>query len=246
MSTLASRAFECAELYEAARPGYPPEAVNWLTRGIGVGPSSVIVDLAAGSGKLTRALQATGATVIAVEPVAGMRLALGRALPGVEVLDGTAEAIPLSDAAADAVTVAQGFHWFRGDEALLEIRRVLRARGGLGLIWNIRDLSQPLQAALDAIVSNFGADVPTRADGRWRDALEATSLFIPLQKREFVWDEHRHAEGLIAFAASLSPIAALPRASREAALDEVRKLTTRLPERFNLRFRTDAYVYKRN
>jgi SAM-dependent methyltransferase len=175
-----------------------------------------------------------------------MRLALRQAVPGIEVRDGTAEAIPVSDAAADAVTVAQAFHWFRGNQALVEIHRVLRPRGGLGLIWNVRDVSQPLQAALDAIVTRSGADVPTHANRRWRDALETSSLFVPLQKREFLWDDHRDAEGLIAFAASLSQIAALPDGAREAALNDVRKLTTRLPKRFRLRFRTDAYVYTRS
>jgi SAM-dependent methyltransferase len=173
-------------------------------------------------------------------------LALRRAVPGIEVLDGTAEAIPVSDAAADAVTVAQAFHWFRGDQALVEIHRVLRPRGGLGLIWNVRDVSQPLQAALDAIVTRSGAGVPTHADGRWRDALEGSSLFVLLQKREFLWDDYRDAEGLIAFAASLSQIAALSDRAREAALNDVRKLTKGLPKRFRLSFRTDAYAYTRS
>lgn len=246
MRTSPFRAFERSDLYERNRPGYPPEVVKWLADRIGVGPSSVVIDLAAGTGKLTRALQATGATVIAVEPVPAMRLALGEAVPGIEILDGTAEAIPASDAAADAVTVGQGFHWFQARPALAEIHRVLRVRGLIGLIWNVRDVSQPLQAALDAIVRRFAADVPTHANSRWRDALATSSLFVLLDEREFLWDDDRDAEGLIAFAASLSQLAPLPDDVRGAALNEVRKLTDRRPERFALRFRTDAYVYARS
>lgn len=97
---------------------------------MGVGHSTTVVDLAAGTGKLTRVLVTTGARVVAVEPVPAMRTELSKVVPGVEVLDGTAEAIPLPDASADAVTVAQAFHWFQGAAALTEIHRVLRARGG--------------------------------------------------------------------------------------------------------------------
>lgn len=232
-------------MYERARPAYPREAVEWLIGRMGLGPSTTVVDLAAGTGKLTRVLLTTGARVIAVEPVPTMRTMLSKAVAGVEVLDGTAEAIPLPDASADAFTVAQAFHWFRGADALTEIHRVLRPRGSLGLIWNVRDLSQPLQADLQAIVTRYGADVPTQADTRWLDSFRTTSLFTPLEKHEFLWDDQRDAEGFIAFAASLSQLASLPDEIRAAALGEVRKLPARLPERFPVRFRTDAYVCRR-
>jgi SAM-dependent methyltransferase len=117
--------------YEAARPSYPPEAVALLERELGVGPGARVCDLAAGTGKLTRLLASTGADVVAVEPVPGMRDQLLATTPGVEVLDGTAEAIPLPDGSVDVVTVAQAFHWFRFDEALAEIARVLRPGGTL-------------------------------------------------------------------------------------------------------------------
>jgi ubiquinone/menaquinone biosynthesis C-methylase UbiE len=213
---------------------------------MGVGHSTTVVDLAAGTGKLTRALLTTGARVVAVEPVPAMRTMLSKVVPGVEVLDGTAEAIPLPDSSADAVTVAQAFHWFQGADALPEIHRVLRARGSLGLIWNVRDLEQPLQADLQAIVARYGAGVPTQADTRWLDSFLTTSLFTQPEKREFQWDNQRDAEGFVAFAASLSQLAAAPDEIREAALDEVRKLTARLPDRFSVRFRTEAYVCSRS
>src|SRR5690606_25154234 len=120
-----------AEAYESARPSYPPDAVGEIATVCDVGPGRRVLDLAAGTGKLTRLLVPTGAEVVAVEPVAEMRAVLSAVLPGVEALDGTAEAIPLPDASVDAVTVAQAFHWFDPPVALAEIARVLRPGGTL-------------------------------------------------------------------------------------------------------------------
>src|SRR5256885_1784769 len=103
--------------YERARPSYPAEAIDVLRRQIGVGPGTRVLDLAAGTGKLTRLLVTTGADVVAVEPVAGMRDQLSEVLPEIEALDGTAEAIPFDDDSLDVVTVAQAFHWFDFDKA---------------------------------------------------------------------------------------------------------------------------------
>ncbi len=128
-----------AAYYERSRPSYPPAAIDALLRHLGIGPGRRVLDLAAGTGKLTRLLAGTGADVVAVEPVEGMREQLAQAVPEVEALDGTAEAIPLPDASVDAVTVAQAFHWFRFDESLAEIRRVLRPGGGLAILFNERD-----------------------------------------------------------------------------------------------------------
>jgi SAM-dependent methyltransferase len=125
-----------AGVYERARPEYPEAAVDWLASRLDLGPGRTVVDLAAGTGKLTRMLVPTRARVIAVEPVPEMLAELRRAAPEAQALQGTAEAIPLPDAGADAVTVAQAFHWFDPPRALREIARVLRPGGRLGLIWN--------------------------------------------------------------------------------------------------------------
>jgi ubiquinone/menaquinone biosynthesis C-methylase UbiE len=140
--------------YERGRPGYPPAAL----RALELAPGLTVLDLAAGTGKLTRALAESGATVIAVEPVAEMRAALPSS---VRAVDGTAERIPLEDGAVELVTVAQAFHWFDGAAALAEIHRVLRPGGRLALIWNRRLEGDPLNQAIDELFGPHRPAAPT-------------------------------------------------------------------------------------
>ena len=137
-----------AGAYERARPGYPDDAVRWLA---GPDPADV-VDLGAGTGKLTRSLVALGYRVTAVEPLSEMLDELGRAVPNAVGLSGSAESIPLPDGSADVVTCAQAFHWFDHGPALVEIARVLRSGGRLTLVWNTRDDSQSWVAELTETV----------------------------------------------------------------------------------------------
>ena len=139
-----------ADVYDRARPGYPDEAVRWL---VGDAPRRVL-DLAAGTGKLTRSLVAAGHDVVAVEPAEEMLAHLRAAVPAAEALVGTAEAIPLPDASVDAVTVAQAFHWFDPPAALREIARVLRPDGALGLVWNTRDEREPWVRRLGELIGS--------------------------------------------------------------------------------------------
>jgi SAM-dependent methyltransferase len=126
-----------------------------------------------GTGKFTPKLIATGASIIAVEPVRAMRSRLAQDLPAITVLDGTADAIPLPDASADAVICAQAFHWFATREALAEIARVLKPAGMLGLVWNVRDLSVPWVADIDAIITPYEGDMPRFLSGAWRNVFPA-------------------------------------------------------------------------
>jgi SAM-dependent methyltransferase len=141
-----------ADAYEHARPGYAPEAVAFLVDRLGLGSGRVVVDLAAGTGKLARQLLPSGARVVAVEPLAEMRSLIPA---GIESLDGTAEAIPLPNACADAVTVGQAFHWFDAEAALREIERVSRPGGLLALVSNRRDPS-----AFDEVLARHRAHPP--------------------------------------------------------------------------------------
>jgi ubiquinone/menaquinone biosynthesis C-methylase UbiE len=228
----AAKAFDgAADAYDRARPDYPPEAVEWLLRTLGVATGGTVVDLAAGTGKLTRLLARARARVIAVEPAPGMLARLRNLLPDVEAHEGTAEAIPLPDGSADAVTVAQAFHWFAREDALAEIQRVLRPGGRLGLVWNRRDLTAPVHAGLERILMAYKpADVPRHRSGAWRSAMDGTERFELLAEHEIRSEQRLDTEGLVDRAASTSFIAALDPAERERALGEVRALARQLGE----------------
>jgi ubiquinone/menaquinone biosynthesis C-methylase UbiE len=230
-----------AEVYERARPSYPADAVEWLAERCGLGPGRTVVDVGAGTGKLTRLLPATGARVIAVEPIVEMRALIER----VEVLDGTAEAIPLADGAAEAIVVAQAFHWFDHVRALAEFHRVLTADGWLGLIWNSRDLDDPLQAELEVLLRPYRRRVADQQSGAWRPPLEATPLFGAVEERSFPFAQALTADELCARVASTSFVAAAAADEREEVLARVRALAAGLSEPFAFRYRTDVYVVPR-
>jgi SAM-dependent methyltransferase len=232
--------------YEQGRPAYPAEAVICLQRELGLEPGRVVLDLAAGTGKLTARLVGTGATVIAVEPVDEMRAALERKLPGVDARSSTAEAVALPDASVDAVTVGQAFHWFRGAEALSEIHRVLRPGGRLGLVWNLRDETVPWVAGLTGIMEPHRGSAPRAASGAWREAFERTALFGPLEEATFRHVHRLTPEGVVARVASVSFVAALGEEERAAVLRSVREVLARDPDtrgraEVELPYRTDVY-----
>ena len=117
-ATAAKGFARAADSYERGRPQYPLEALNSLNPWLELGPGKVVVEPGAGTGKFTRLRLPPAARIIAVEPVAQMRIKFSALTPGGQVLDGTAEAVPLPDGSADAVIAAQAFHWFQGKEAL--------------------------------------------------------------------------------------------------------------------------------
>jgi ubiquinone/menaquinone biosynthesis C-methylase UbiE len=126
------------------------------------------MDLGAGTGKFTPLLVATGASVVAVEPVDAMRAQLLSNLPTVTALAASAQALPLADASVDAVLCAQAFHWFATPAALREIGRVLKVGGKLGLVWNVRDESVDWVAAITRIIAPYEGDTPRFHTGEWR------------------------------------------------------------------------------
>jgi SAM-dependent methyltransferase len=229
------------DAYERGRPDYPAAAIDWLCEALEAGPTSTVVDLAAGTGKLTRRLVGRAGTVVAVEPIPEMAAKLRELVGGVEVLQGTAEEMPLPDSSVDSVTVAQAFHWFDQDRAIAEIHRVLRPSGRLGLMWNHRDLSDPLQAAIDDLVNRYRYDTPAERDQRWRKAFAETTLFTPLEQRDFRMVQETDADGLVDRIGSTSFVAALPDGKRLPFLEEVRALAP--PDgRVLLRYRTGVYT----
>jgi SAM-dependent methyltransferase len=208
-----------AVAYDRGRPTYPDAAIRHVLDLLPARPQ--VLDLAAGTGKLTRPLVAAGLSVVAVEPVAEMRGALPAAATA---LDGTAEAIPLEAGVVDGVTVGQAFHWFDGDAALAEIARVLRPRGLLALLWNRRVLDDPVNEAIEDLVAPYRGDVPAHRTGAWRAAFERTTLFEPLAERTFDHAVEQDADGLEARVGSISFIASLEPAERARVVERARAL----------------------
>jgi ubiquinone/menaquinone biosynthesis C-methylase UbiE len=234
-----------AEIYEDSRPGYPHDAIEWLAGELRLGHGRTVVDLAAGTGKLTRLLTATGATVVGVEPVDEMRTALERTTPDADARAGTAEHTGLPGASADAVTVAQAFHWFDGPAALAEIHRILRPNGKLALVWNVRDLDHPTQRAVEDLFTPYRGDTPSHRSGRWRAALEDTNLFRRTTRSRFRNLQTLDADGLSRRVASTSFIAELANAERERVLDGARAIAAKLPERFPFPYSTEIELFER-
>jgi ubiquinone/menaquinone biosynthesis C-methylase UbiE len=218
----AARGFEkAADVYERARPDYPDDALDWIIESLELPAGARVVDLGAGTGKFARQLVARGLRVIAVEPLREMRAILERFVP--EAVDGTAEAIPLEDGSAAAVTAAQAFHWFDSRRALPEMYRVLRGGGGVALIWNVRDDSHDLHRAYSETIRPYrGREYPESQDTA--AALRVSQLFARVQERSFRHVQPMTAERLVERAASVSFIARLPDDERAALLARVRAL----------------------
>jgi SAM-dependent methyltransferase len=211
-----------AAAYERGRPGYPPAAVDFLTATLRLGPGCTVVDVAAGTGKLTRPLLATGARVVAVEPVAEMRAALPA---DVRAVDGTAEQMPLETGSADAVTVAQAFHWFDGEAALAEIHRVLRPGSSLALVWNRRRMDDPVNREIEELLAPYRGQMSAMRTGSWRAAFERSRLFGPLlEGRVFANEQTLDADGLADRIASVNFIAKLDERERVKVVDAARAL----------------------
>jgi SAM-dependent methyltransferase len=217
--------------------------VAFLVERLGLAPGRTVVDLAAGTGKLARLLVPSGARVIAVEPVRAMRELIE---PGaIEVVAGTAEAVPLPDASADAVTVAQGLHWFRMDEALAEIHRILRADGAFAIVRNVRDRDDPVQRRLEAILARHRGHPSLEAELDAAAALAKSGLFARPEAAAFPHLHELDAAELVAQLLSETSIALLDEDARAAAAADVRALAATLPPRFPLRYRTEVDVAER-
>ncbi|WP_440697129.1 class I SAM-dependent methyltransferase [Clavibacter nebraskensis] len=222
--------------YDRVRPGYPEEAVAWML------PAGArrVVDLGAGTGKLTRLLTGRGLAVTAVEPDDRMRAVLAAALPGVAALAGTGEAIPVGDGEEDAVLVAQAWHWMDAGTAAREAARVLRPGGRLGIVWNVMDTGVDWVREYDALLRP-----DARSTGR---AVEPGPFpgFGPVEHASFPHAHRLAPEDLVALAGSISRVLVLPDDERSRLLDDVRTLLAGHPDTagrdaLDLPYRADAY-----
>jgi len=226
-----------ADAYERARPTYPDDGVRWL---VGAEPADV-VDLGAGTGKLTRALVALGHRVTAVEPLAEMRAELELAVSGVTVLGGRAEELPLPDGAADVVTCGQAFHWFDHARSVPEIARVLRPGGRLALVWNSRDDRDPWTARLSEIIGN-----ETVQESDLAPVVES-GLFDPVETARFTFEHTLDRDGLLDLVLSRSYCAKLPPDERAPILEAVAALydETAGPDGVRLVYVTECFRSER-
>jgi SAM-dependent methyltransferase len=211
-----------AQEYERGRPGYPREAIDWL---LGAEPRDV-VDVGAGTGKLTAALADAGHRVVAVEPLEQMRAQLAASLPAVAALAGTAERLPLQDTSVDAVTVGAAFHWFDQSAALTEIARVLRPGGVLGLLGNAFDPSVAWVARVREIL---GPPAIERR-GHWPSVVDLGERFADVKDHEFAHQQRIDRSTLRDLASSRSTLAVMAAAERETVLTRLDELWEREPE----------------
>lgn len=231
-----------ADAYLRGRPQYPGEAIDWLWKALVLAPGALVVDVGAGTGKLTLELIERGAAVVAVEPVDAMRERLVDAIPAATVLPDSAESMPVDAASADAVVAAQAFHWFATDAALREFHRVLRHGARLGLIWNRRRLDDPLQAAISRLLEPHRGDAPRHASGAWRRPLDRSSLFESVAEHEVDFCQELDREGLIDRVGSTSFVAALRDDLRGELLGKVGELVEP-GGRVRLPYVCESFVY---
>jgi SAM-dependent methyltransferase len=199
--------------YDRGRPDYPPAAIGALAHELSLtrNPHARVLDLAAGTGKLSAALLAAGLDVTAVEPLASLRELLAAKLGRGRVLEGTAEQIPLSDASVDAVTVADAFHWFNKPLALAEIRRVLRPGGGLAVISMVPDWSGASWAhELGQMLSGLRPQHPFFDGPPWHEDVAAAGGFGPHREIRVTTNEPSSPDRVADHLASMSWLAALP------------------------------------
>ncbi|WP_163765007.1 class I SAM-dependent methyltransferase [Mycolicibacterium parafortuitum] len=206
-----------AAAYERGRPSYPPEAINWLL------PDGAhdVLDLGAGTGKLTTRLVERGLDVVAVDPIPEMLELLSSSLPDTPALLGTAEDIPLPDNSVDTVLVAQAWHWFDESRAVKEIARVLRPGGRLGLVWNNRD-------ERSGWVKDLGNIIGHEVDP-WSQSVQLPAPFADVERHQVEWTSYLTPQALIDLVASRSYCITSPERVRTRTLDRVRELLATHP-----------------
>ena len=209
-----------ADVYDAARPSYPADAVSWLTEGM-EGP---VLDLGAGTGKLTAALVDRGFDVTAVDPSPEMLRVLRERLPGVDAYEATAERIPLPDAAFGLVVAAQAWHWVDPARAVPEVARVLRRGGRLGLSWNERDESIGWVRELGELMDAGSAAFDDEADP------QLPAPFGPLEKHETRWVQSLTHDGLLDLARSRSYFITKDADGQAAVIQSLRRLLREHPD----------------
>ena len=235
-----SRSFESvAAEYERHRPEYPEKALRWAVEQLKLEHGARVLDVGAGTGKLTRGLVALGFEVVAVEPGAPMLEQLRTAVPEAEAHEGSAESIPLPDESVDAAFAGQAFHWFDRERALPELHRVIAVGGGLVLLWNWWDERDPLQRELGELVGYAGHE-PYREEG-----LPGAPWFRELGRTVVETMEESSPDSLVAHLATTSVFVTMDAEERDRRLGEAHAIAARYGERFPFRRLTYVFAFER-
>jgi SAM-dependent methyltransferase len=219
-----------ARAYERGRATFPAGAVEAILAAAGAAPGRTLLELGAGTGKLTRSLTGSGARVIALEPVDEMRALLADTAPAAEPLAGVAEDIPLPDASVDAIVAGQAYHWFEPVAATAEVARVLRPGGAVALVWNRRDERVAWMLGFSAILDAHAGDAPRYKHGTWRRGFDGNPAFDPLELRTWPHTGAAGRDVIRARVASMSFVAALDDEPRAALLAQIDGLLDTHPD----------------
>ena len=235
-----SRSFESvAAEYERHRPGYPEQALRWAAEQLGLDPGARVLDIGAGTGKLTRRLVSLGFDVVAVEPGAPMLDQLRTAVPAAEALEAPAESIPLRDETVDAAFAGQAYHWFDRERALPELQRVIKTGGGLVLLWNWWNERDPLQRELGELIGFVGHD-PYRSD-----ELPGEPWFREVGRTVVETLEESSPAALVGYLSTASAFLTAEPEEREESLRAVQQIASRYGERFPLPRLTYVFAFER-
>jgi SAM-dependent methyltransferase len=235
-----ARSFESvAAEYERHRPEYPEEALRWAAEQLGLEPDARVLDVGAGTGKLTRGLVSLGFEVVAVEPGAPMLEQLRAAVPEAEAHEGSAESIPLPGGDVEAAFAGQAFHWFDRDQALPELHRVVRAVGGLALLWNWWDERDPLQHELGELIGYAGKE-PYQ-----EEELPGEPWFRELGRTVVETLQESSPDALVGYLSTASAFLITEPKEREASLRAVHQIAARYGERFSLPRLTYVFAFER-